>query len=69
MRVEVSAKFASMPPRTAVHTGTVNSMPVMWDMFHLIRFIWKVKGLLRRLPGHMAHKPGAQPRCNPVIRM
>lgn len=45
MRVEVSAKFASMPPRTAVHTGTVNSAPGMWDMFHLIRFICQVKGL------------------------
>lgn len=61
MRVEASAKFASMPPRTAVHTGTVNSMTVMWDMFHLIRLIVLPKGLLRRLPGHMAHKPGAQP--------
>lgn len=39
VRVEASAKFASMPTRTAVHTCTVNSVPVVWDMFHLIRFI------------------------------
>lgn len=45
MRVEVSAKFASMPTRTAVCTSTVNSTPVKWDMFHLIRFISVAKGL------------------------
>lgn len=39
MRVEVSAKFASMPIRSPVHTPTVNFMSVMWEMFHLIRFI------------------------------
>ncbi len=55
MRVEVDAKFASMPTRTAVHTRTVNSPPGMWDMFHLIRFICQVKGLFTRNPGHMAH--------------
>ena len=60
-RVEASTKFASMPTRTAVHTCTVNSMPVMWGMFHLIRFMSRMKGLLNRVPGHMAHKPGAQP--------
>ncbi|GAA2590626.1 hypothetical protein GCM10010424_43750 [Streptomyces lienomycini] len=61
VRVEASAKFASMPSRTAVHTSTVNSMTVMWDMFHLIRLIMLAKGLLRGLPGHMAHKSDAQP--------
>lgn len=61
MRVEVSAKFASMPTRTPVHTDTVNSMPGMWDMVHLFRFILQGKGLLKGVPGHMAHKPGAQP--------
>ncbi|GAA3886291.1 hypothetical protein GCM10023084_43780 [Streptomyces lacrimifluminis] len=54
-RVEVSAKFASMPTRTSVHTSTVNSTPGMWDMFHLIRFTSQVKGLFPRLRGHMAH--------------
>lgn len=54
-RVEVGAKFASMPTRTSVHTRTVNSVPGMWDMFHLIRFTWKVKGLLTGEPGHMGH--------------
>ncbi|GAA3146801.1 hypothetical protein GCM10017687_74800 [Streptomyces echinatus] len=62
MRVEVGAKFASMPPRTAVHTRTVNSAPGMWDMFHLIRFFCQVKGLFSGVPGHMGHiralKPG-----------
>ncbi|GGR88667.1 hypothetical protein GCM10010269_29800 [Streptomyces humidus] len=43
--VEVSAKFASMPTRTAVHTRTVNSTPGMWDTVHLNRFICEVKGL------------------------
>ncbi|GHD95811.1 hypothetical protein GCM10010508_61940 [Streptomyces naganishii JCM 4654] len=60
VRVGVSAEFASMPTRTAVHTSTVNSTPGMWDMFHLIRFISQVKGLLTRGPGHMAHMPGTQ---------
>ncbi len=46
MRVVVSAEFASMPTRTAVHTITVNLTPGMWDMFHLIRFISQAKGLL-----------------------
>ncbi len=69
MRVEVSAKFASMPTRTAVHTSTVNSPPGMWDMFHLIRFTWLAKGLFMRLPGHMAHNRAHKPRCDPVIRL
>ncbi|RRR80951.1 hypothetical protein EHS43_20145 [Streptomyces sp. RP5T] len=55
MRVEVSAKFASMPTRTAAHTLTVNSTPWKWDMFHLIRSISLVKGLFGRRAGHMAH--------------
>ena len=53
--VEVSAKCASMPTRTAGHTFTVNSTPRKWDMFHLIRSISLMKGLFTRLPGHMAH--------------
>nr|BFD84455.1 hypothetical protein StreXyl84_38560 [Streptomyces sp. Xyl84] len=60
VRVEVSTEFASMPTRTPVHTNAVNSMPGMWDMVHLIRFISQVKGLLSGSPGHMAHMPGAQ---------
>lgn len=55
MRVEVSAEFASMPTRTSVRTFSVNSTPVMWDMFHLIRFISVAKGLFMGRPGHMAH--------------
>ncbi|PWJ03447.1 hypothetical protein DKG34_33295 [Streptomyces sp. NWU49] len=67
-RVEVSAKFASMPIRTPVHTSTVNTTPGMWDMFHLIRFISRVKGLLRRFPGHMVRTAGRTGRrCDPVI--
>ncbi|GAA3978102.1 hypothetical protein GCM10022232_07280 [Streptomyces plumbiresistens] len=61
-RVEVSAKFASMPTRTAAHTSTVNSTPGMWDMFHLIRFISQVKGLFMCPPGHMAHNRAHGPR-------
>ncbi|GHE69770.1 hypothetical protein GCM10014715_24430 [Streptomyces spiralis] len=60
VRVEVGAEFASMPTRTPVHTTPVNSTPGMWDMFHLIRFISQVKGLLSGRAGHMAHMPGAQ---------
>ena len=66
MRVEVSAKFASMPTRTAAHTRTVNSTPGMWDMFHLIRFISEVKGLFRCLPGHMAHNRAHTPQWNEI---
>ncbi|GEC10128.1 hypothetical protein SSP24_77830 [Streptomyces spinoverrucosus] len=69
MRVEVGAKFASMPTRTPVHTRTVNPAPDMWDMFHLFRFIAVVKGLLSRSPGHMAHNRARKPRCDPVIRL
>ena len=54
VRVVVSAEFASMPTRTPVHTSCVNSAPGAGDVFHLIRFIWKVKGLLMPLSGHMA---------------
>ncbi|PAZ11874.1 hypothetical protein CLM62_32610 [Streptomyces sp. SA15] len=65
----MSAKFASMPTRTSVHTCTVNSTPGMWDMFHLIRFIYEVKGLFRCQSGHMAHIRKHKPRCDPVIRL
>ncbi|GHH01846.1 hypothetical protein Srubr_71850 [Streptomyces rubradiris] len=61
MRVEVGAKYASMPPRTAVHTDSVNSLPGMWDMFHLIRFISQAKGLLIGVPGHMGHIRAREP--------
>jgi hypothetical protein len=67
MRVEVSAKFASMPTRTAVHTCTVNLTPGMWDTVHLFRFICEAKGLCSRLPGHMAHNRAHKPRRQPVI--
>ncbi|GAA5066381.1 hypothetical protein GCM10023336_48060 [Streptomyces similanensis] len=60
VRVEVSAEFASMPTRTPAHTRSVNSTPGMWDMFHLIRFISQVKGLLMGVAGHMRHMPGTQ---------
>ncbi len=66
MRVEVSAKFASMPTRTSVHTRTVNSTPGMWDMFHLIRFICEAKGLLSRGPGHMGAHPSARASRNGI---
>lgn len=69
MRVEVSAKFASMPTRTSGHTSTVNFMPAMWEMFHLIRFICEAKGLFSSRPGHMAHNRAHKPRREPVIRM
>lgn len=69
MRVEAGAKFASMPTRTPVHTSTVNCMSGMWEMFHLIRFIWQAKGLFRGLPGHMAHNRVNKPRRGPVIQM
>jgi hypothetical protein len=69
VRVEVSAKFASMPTRTAVHTFTVNSTPGMWDVVHLIRFISLTKGLFTRHPGHMALYRAHKPRCRPVIRL
>ncbi|GAA2898076.1 hypothetical protein GCM10010524_32770 [Streptomyces mexicanus] len=60
VRVETSAEGASMPTRRPAHTSTVNSTPGMWDMFHLIRLISQVKGLLTGKAGHMAHMPGAQ---------
>lgn len=69
MRVEVSAKFASMPTRTPADTFTVNSTPGMWDAFHLIRFIREVKGLFTGFPGHMAHIRAPGRRCDPVIRL
>ena len=69
VRVEVSAKFASMPTRTAVHTSTVNSMPGMWDPVHLFRAIWQMKGLCMGSPGHMAHNRARKRRCDPVIRL
>ncbi|CAM5406826.1 hypothetical protein SGLAM104S_01990 [Streptomyces glaucescens] len=39
VQLEVSAKFASMPTRTPVHTCTVNSATGSWDVVHLIRSI------------------------------
>ncbi|MPY62269.1 hypothetical protein FNH08_35540 [Streptomyces spongiae] len=59
-RVEVSAKFASMPTRTPVHTSAVNLTPDMWEMFHLIRSTWPVKGLCSRFPGHQADHTGVR---------
>jgi hypothetical protein len=69
VRVEAVAEFASMPTRTPVHTSTVNFMSVMWEMFHLIRFIWQAKGLFRGPSGHMAHNRVNKPRRGPVIQM
>ncbi|GAP52419.1 hypothetical protein GCM10010320_64940 [Streptomyces caelestis] len=68
-RVEVSAKFASMPTRTPVHTRTVNSAPGMWDVVHLIRSFTQMKGLFMAHPGHMASIRARKPRCGVVIRM
>ncbi|GGW75966.1 hypothetical protein GCM10010503_61940 [Streptomyces lucensis JCM 4490] len=62
VRVEVGAKFASMPTRTAVHTRAVNSTPGTCDTFHLIRFTCQVKGLFTRVPGHMGHIRALEPR-------
>ena len=62
MRVEVVAKFASMPTRTSVHTRTVNSAPGGWDAIHPIRYVWETKGLFMRSPGHMAHNRARDPR-------
>ncbi|QEV60377.1 hypothetical protein CP982_17975 [Streptomyces spectabilis] len=45
LRVTESAKFASMPTRTAAHTSAVNSMSGMWTMFHRIRLFCQAKGL------------------------
>ncbi|GHE49718.1 hypothetical protein GCM10018782_25610 [Streptomyces griseoaurantiacus] len=67
-RVEAMAKFASMPPRTAVHTCGVNSSPGVWGVFHLIRSNPGAKGLLSRIRGHMAHTRAHGRRCDPVIR-
>jgi hypothetical protein len=69
VRVEGSAKFASMPIRTPAHTSAVNFMSAMWEMFHLIRFISQAKGLFRSRPGHMAHNRAHKPHCDPVIEM
>ncbi|CAM5343052.1 hypothetical protein GCM10010256_62620 [Streptomyces coeruleorubidus] len=69
MRVEVSAKFASMPTRTPVHTLTVNSAPALWDVVHLIRSFTQMKGLFMPRPGHMASNRARKPRCVVVIRL
>lgn len=69
VRVEVDAKFASMPIRSPLHTLTVNFMSDMWGMFHLIRFIWQAKGLFTRVSGHMAHNRAHKPQREPVIPM
>jgi hypothetical protein len=68
-RVEVSAKFASMPTRTSGHTSTVNSVTGWWDGFHLIRCFFEAKGLFLHHPGHMPHNQAHEPRCDPVIRL
>ncbi|GHA38171.1 hypothetical protein GCM10010303_56250 [Streptomyces purpurascens] len=68
-RVEVSAKFASMPTRTPGHTSTVNSAPGMWDEVHLIRSFAQMKGLFMCRPGHMASIRAHKPRCALVIRL
>ncbi|TGB06360.1 hypothetical protein E2651_23620 [Streptomyces sp. MZ04] len=69
MRVVESAKFASMPNRTPAHTFSVNSLSAMWDMFHLIRLLSKVKGLCIRRTGHIALQPARKPRRDHVTRM
>ncbi|OUD00445.1 hypothetical protein CA983_25515 [Streptomyces swartbergensis] len=69
VRVEVSAKFASMPTRTPVHTPTVNSAPAMCDVVHLIRSFTQMKGLFTARPGHMASNRAHKPRCVVVIRL
>ena len=72
-RVEVSAKFASMPTRTAVHTFAVNSTPGMWDAVHLIRFISRgerfVRGAVRdtwRTTGRSTSARSRDRGCDPV---
>ena len=62
VRVEVSAEFASMPTRTAVHTRTVNSMPDLGAMFHLIRFICAGERFVQRATGTHGAQPGARRR-------
>ncbi len=69
MRVEVSAKFASMPTSTPVHTRTVNSTSDMWEIFHLFRATSEVKGLCTRLSGHMAHNRAHEPRSDLLVRV
>jgi hypothetical protein len=53
VRVEVSAKCASMPTRTAVHTSAVNFTSAMWMSLHLFRCIRAMKGLCWRCRGDM----------------
>ncbi|GAA4313442.1 hypothetical protein GCM10023086_34300 [Streptomyces venetus] len=69
VRVEVNAKFASMPTRTPVHTTTVNSAPGKCDGFHLFRFTAQMKGLFMAGPGHMASIRARERRCVLVIRL
>ncbi|ASN24800.1 hypothetical protein LK07_13000 [Streptomyces pluripotens] len=64
----VVAKFASMPLSTPAHTRDVNLMPGMWDMFHLIRFISQVNGLLIGAQGHMAHNRARTAARNAIER-
>ncbi|CAL2058302.1 protein of unknown function [Streptomyces murinus] len=68
MRVEVGTEFASMPPRTTVHTSAVNSMTAMWDTFHPIRVICRAGGLLLGGPGHMGHIRALDERRNAIER-
>ncbi|AYL36418.1 hypothetical protein CNQ36_13850 [Streptomyces fungicidicus] len=66
----MSAGFASMPTRTAVHSSTVNSEPRWWDEVHLIRCISLTKGLLTRSwDTGCARLEAARRRCDPVIRL
>ncbi|MBP5863303.1 hypothetical protein F3K40_11800 [Streptomyces sp. LBUM 1478] len=53
-RVEVSAKFASMPTSTAAHTSAVNFPSGMWMPVHLFRCIRAAKGLCPGSRGDMA---------------
>ena len=69
----MSAKFASMPTRTSVHTSAVNFTSVMGIGFHLFRCICGMKGLCRSDPGHMAHNrarpDGWETRRNEIERL
>ncbi|QFQ97889.1 hypothetical protein F9278_18565 [Streptomyces phaeolivaceus] len=65
VRVEVSAKYASMPTRTAVHTSAVNFASGIWMPVHLFRCIRATKGLCVGCRGHMAHNPERVSRIAP----
>ncbi|MEI5099563.1 hypothetical protein RB200_14440 [Streptomyces sp. PmtG] len=67
VRITESAKFASMPTRTAAHTFDVNSLSAMWAMFHLIRLSELAKGLCGGPRGHMAHQPALETARPPAL--